>query len=61
MDVDLTAAKLGHTVPPVLARTLALDDDALLEMFEGVPFVVPGGRFNEMYGWDSYFEVCAPA
>lgn len=23
---------------------------------EGVPFVVPGGRFNEMYGWDSYFE-----
>lgn len=24
--------------------------------FQGVPFVVPGGRFNEMYGWDSYFE-----
>ncbi|HXH75883.1 MAG TPA: trehalase family glycosidase [Bacteriovoracaceae bacterium] len=23
---------------------------------EGVPYVVPGGRFNEMYGWDSYFE-----
>lgn len=23
---------------------------------KGVPFVVPGGRFNEMYGWDSYFE-----
>jgi len=22
---------------------------------EGTPFVVPGGRFNEMYGWDSYF------
>ncbi|KAI7884233.1 trehalase-domain-containing protein [Lichtheimia hyalospora FSU 10163] len=21
----------------------------------GVPFAVPGGRFNEMYGWDSYF------
>lgn len=20
------------------------------------PYVVPGGRFNEMYGWDSYFE-----
>ena len=20
-----------------------------------VPYVVPGGRFNEMYGWDSYF------
>jgi alpha,alpha-trehalase len=24
--------------------------------YAGVPFVVPGGRFNEMYGWDSYFE-----
>ena len=23
----------------------------------GLPFVVPGGRFNEMYGWDSYFIV----
>ncbi|WP_456463210.1 trehalase family glycosidase [Lutibacter sp.] len=22
---------------------------------KSVPFVVPGGRFNEMYGWDSYF------
>jgi alpha,alpha-trehalase len=22
---------------------------------KSVPYVVPGGRFNEMYGWDSYF------
>ncbi|MFO8056062.1 MAG: trehalase family glycosidase [bacterium] len=22
----------------------------------GAPFVAPGGRFNEMYGWDCYFE-----
>ncbi len=22
----------------------------------GNPFVVPGSRFNEMYGWDSYFQ-----
>lgn len=27
-----------------------------LEGNKGIPFVVPGGRFNEMYGWDSYFE-----
>lgn len=27
-----------------------------LEENKGIPFVVPGGRFNEMYGWDSYFE-----
>ena len=24
---------------------------------QGVPYVVPGGRFNELYGWDSYFHV----
>ncbi|MCI0417076.1 alpha,alpha-trehalase [bacterium] len=24
---------------------------------QAIPFVVPGGRFNEMYGWDSYFIV----
>lgn len=23
---------------------------------KGVPYVVPGGRFNEFYGWDSYME-----
>jgi alpha,alpha-trehalase len=22
------------------------------------PYVVPGGQFNEMYGWDSYFIIC---
>ncbi len=27
-----------------------------IEDGKGKPFVVPGGRFNEMYGWDSYFE-----
>ncbi|KAI9139452.1 trehalase-domain-containing protein [Paraphysoderma sedebokerense] len=26
------------------------------QMWMGIPFIVPGGRFNEMYGWDSYFE-----
>ncbi|PVU90515.1 hypothetical protein BB561_004853 [Smittium simulii] len=25
--------------------------------YDPYPFVVPGGRFNEMYGWDSYFIV----
>ena len=30
--------------------TLAVSKDGT-----GVPYVVPGGRFNEMYGWDSYF------
>ncbi|HTP13701.1 MAG TPA: trehalase family glycosidase [Bacteroidota bacterium] len=25
--------------------------------YHGRPYVVPGGRFNEMYGWDSYFII----
>ncbi|CAG8625990.1 14122_t:CDS:2 [Dentiscutata erythropus] len=32
-------------------------DDQENVTFKGVPFIVPGGRFNEMYGWDSYFEI----
>ncbi|HEX6272529.1 MAG TPA: trehalase family glycosidase, partial [Polyangiaceae bacterium] len=32
--------------------TLALDEAGV-----GRPFVVPGGRFNELYGWDSFFIV----
>ncbi len=35
--------------------TLGLERASSGEMV-GIPFVVPGGRFNEMYGWDSYFE-----
>lgn len=23
---------------------------------KGIPFVVPGARFNELYNWDSYFS-----
>jgi alpha,alpha-trehalase len=36
----------------ILSLSLVQADDGL---FHGEPFVVPGGRFNEMYGWDSYF------
>lgn len=32
---------------------LALKYDA--DSRQPLPYVVPGGRFNEMYGWDSYF------
>ena len=38
--------------PGILALKLSTEGDRTL----GAPFVVPGGRFNEMYGWDSYFE-----
>ncbi|HTV23586.1 MAG TPA: trehalase family glycosidase, partial [Polyangiaceae bacterium] len=35
------------------ALSLALEEKG--GAVRGVPFVVPGGRFNEMYGWDSHF------
>jgi alpha,alpha-trehalase len=38
--------------PGILSLKLNENEDTVL----GEPFVVPGGRFNEMYGWDSYFE-----
>jgi alpha,alpha-trehalase len=39
--------------PGLLSLALAEDARGALH---GLPFVVPGGRFNELYGWDSYFE-----
>jgi alpha,alpha-trehalase len=37
--------------------SLALERDAAGNPVRGVPYVVPGGRFNELYYWDSYFIV----
>src|SRR5262245_63314414 len=39
-------------------RTLTGDPLSIREhglLYLPRPYVVPGGRFNEMYGWDSYF------
>lgn len=33
-----------------------IDPSTGAETLKGLPFVVPGGRFNELYGWDSYME-----
>ncbi|KAI7871492.1 neutral trehalase [Spinellus fusiger] len=41
--------------PGILALAMERDPTDASQL-RGVPFVVPGGRFNEMYGWDSYFE-----
>lgn len=38
--------------PGILSLVLKKEKDII----SGLPFIVPGGRFNEMYGWDSYFE-----
>jgi alpha,alpha-trehalase len=36
-------------------RVVEIPDEGLLYLPN--PYVVPGGRFNEMYGWDSYFII----
>jgi alpha,alpha-trehalase len=64
-ELKLRVESLPATVTPQYVRelegkhgllSLALDR-AASGAYVGVPFLVPGGRFNEMYGWDSYFEV----
>ncbi|WP_299129718.1 alpha,alpha-trehalase [uncultured Winogradskyella sp.] len=54
---------LPEDISPVYVKSindrpgiLSLKLEEVNGKIEGVPFVVPGGRFNEMYGWDSYFE-----
>lgn len=44
--------------PGILSLALrdVVDGESGEAVVQGVAFVVPGGRFNEMYGWDSYFE-----
>jgi alpha,alpha-trehalase len=37
--------------------SLRLEQDAQGRPVRGAPYVVPGGRFNELYYWDSYFMV----
>jgi alpha,alpha-trehalase len=51
IDFSMEYLETLNKKPGILA--LALQQK--LYSLQGVPFVVPGGRFNEMYGWDSYF------
>ncbi|KAJ5721203.1 uncharacterized protein N7483_009137 [Penicillium malachiteum] len=48
-----------NDVPGILALEVDsyFDPETQREELRGVPFVVPGARFNELYGWDSYFIV----
>ena len=50
----------GGELARVDLRPLPPDPAAIREhglLYLPRPYVVPGGRFNEMYGWDSYFIV----
>jgi alpha,alpha-trehalase len=51
---EMSAADFGKIDLLVLPEQLSqLKEQGLLYLPK--PYVVPGGRFNEMYGWDSYF------
>src|SRR5579863_492735 len=50
---DLKADFQKIELLPLPANPAALREQGLLYL--PYPYVVPGGRFNEMYGWDSYF------
>ena len=62
-NISAIETALRQEVPEAGLRTLSilplpqdtshLQEQGLLYLPE--PYVVPGGRFNEMYGWDSYF------
>jgi alpha,alpha-trehalase len=56
---DELARVLGDdSLKQIEIRTLPRDPLAVREhglLYLPHPYVVPGGRFNEMYGWDSYF------
>ncbi len=61
--LPVEAIKLPEEITPEFVKSindkpgiLSLKLDKKNSHINGVPFVVPGGRFNEMYGWDSYFE-----
>jgi alpha,alpha-trehalase len=54
LEQVLDAAAMKQIEIRTLPRdALSIRDHGLLYLPH--PYVVPGGRFNEMYGWDSYF------
>jgi alpha,alpha-trehalase len=53
--LDLEIVRLPERITPEYVLSIN-DRPGLLSLVPGLPFVVPGGRFNELYGWDSYFE-----
>ena len=55
-DITPEYVKSINDQPGLLTLDMRRQEDANGNViWRGVPFAVPGGRFNEMYGWDSYF------
>lgn len=58
MPAEITAeyTKSLNDKPGILALAMKKTkrEDGTVTL-EGIPFCVPGARFNELYNWDSYF------
>jgi alpha,alpha-trehalase len=58
VEQTLRAQMTEEAFAKIELRQLADDPREIREqglLYLPYPYVVPGGRFNEMYGWDSYF------
>jgi len=58
VEQRLRAALPAEALRQIELRTLPARPDQIRDhglLYLPYPYVVPGGRFNEMYGWDSYF------
>ena len=58
VERDLRAQMSAHDFAQIELRQLPANTDEIQAqglLYLPRPYVVPGGRFNEMYGWDSYF------
>ncbi len=57
---ELSANDYATITLKKLPTTINYDKNSAITKYPGLlylpyPYVAPGGRFNEMYGWDSYF------
>ncbi|GBE87888.1 trehalase-domain-containing protein [Sparassis latifolia] len=53
---DPRFVKSLNTKPGILALAMnEVDTGRGGKTLKGIPFIVPGARFNELYNWDSYF------
>lgn len=53
--IDADYVKSINKKPGLLALSAAPDPNDSTNLISQ-PYIVPGGRFNELYGWDSYME-----
>ena len=54
-DITAEFIRTLNYKPGILALEMDRVDSLGRQEFKGVPFIVPGGRFNELYNWDSCF------